>query len=146
MGLSLERLLENKDKKCSPPWNHIAWGYFEHKIAAAVWIFNAPSKKKKILIFLSTSILSTFLQNWSKIYVASFFPPSLMCEVQSTMDTSIGGAFPHRTRMFKRGIIFIVAPSCNHTRLNPSTSCSNFEMFLSYVTWKFKLNNSPSLC
>ena len=122
MGLSLERSLKNKDKTCSPPWKHIARGYVAHKIAPAVWTFDAPSKKKQSVSFFSTSISSTFLQNWSIMYVASFFPPSLMCEVQSTIDTTVGGAGPHRTRIFKRGIRLIVAPSPNHPRPNTSAS------------------------
>ncbi len=63
MGLSLERSLKNKDETYSPPWIHIVQGYVAHKIAPAVWTFDAPSKKKKSVSFLSTSISSTFLQN-----------------------------------------------------------------------------------
>ncbi len=72
-----------------------------HKIAPAVWTFEASLKKKQSVSFLSTSISFTFFQNWSIIYVTSFFPPPLMCEVQSTIDATVGGAFPHRTRTSK---------------------------------------------
>ncbi len=58
-----------------------------------------------------------------------FFPPSLMCEVQSTMDTTVRGAFLHKTRIFKRGICFIVAPSSSHPRPKTSASSNSFEMF-----------------
>ncbi len=145
MGWSLERLPKNKDKTCSLPWKHIAQGYVAHKIAQEVWTFDALSKKKQSVSFLSMSISSTFLGNWSIIYVAFFFPPSLMCEMQSTIDTTVGGAFPHRRRMFKRGMRFIVAPYPNYPKPKNSAYWSNIEM-LSYITWKFKLNSSPSLC
>ncbi len=146
MGLRLERSLKDKDKTYSPQWKQIVWGQVMHKMAPTVWTFDAPLKKKQSVSFLLMSFSSTFLQNWSIIYVASFFPPSLRCEVQSSMDTTVGGAFPHRTRIFKRGICCIVAPSPNHPRPSTSVSCSCFEMFLLYVTWKLKLKNSSSLC
>ncbi len=55
-GLEFGKSLKNKDKSCSPPLKHIAWGYIAHKIAPAVWTFDAPLKKKQSVSFLSTSI------------------------------------------------------------------------------------------
>ncbi len=83
------RSLKNKDKTCSPPLRHIAQAYIAHKIAPAVWTFEAQSKKNYSVSFLSTSISSIFLQNCSVIYVASSFPPSFMCKLQPIIDTTL---------------------------------------------------------
>ncbi len=74
MGLSLVRSLKNKEKTYTPPWKHIVQGYVAHKISPVVWTFEELLKKKQSVSFLSTTILSTFLQNCSIIYVANFFP------------------------------------------------------------------------
>ncbi len=101
-------------------------------------------KKKNPIIFWSWSISFTFLKNWSITYVASFFPLSLLFEVQSTIEKTFGWAFPHRKRIFRRCIQIIAAPSPSHPRPNTSTSWSILTMCLLYATWKFKHNNTPS--
>ncbi len=58
MGLRLERLLKNKDKICSSPWNCITRRYVVHKMGPAVWTFDALSKKKQsVKLFANVDLI-----------------------------------------------------------------------------------------
>ncbi len=70
MGLSLEILLKNKDKTCSPPWKHIACEYIGQRIAQ--WFEHWRHNKKQSVSWLWGSTSFTLTLNFSIMYVAFF--------------------------------------------------------------------------
>lgn len=121
MGLSLERLLKSKDNTCSPQWKHVerqnctSW----LDIQCTIKEYNLPCFDQFYSLSFEIGI----------IYVVSFFPASLMWEVQTIKDTSVGGALQHKRRIFRRETNLILAPSPNYPRPNISLSWRRFAIF-----------------
>ncbi len=121
VGLSLERLLKIMTRHAPLHENTLHEGRCAQDLTSSLDHWCTIQEETTSWL----SVLIIFLHFSLKLlhYICCIFLPSItLCVVQSTMDTTVGGACMQRTRMFKRGICLIVAPSPNHPRPNNSTS------------------------